>query len=350
MALAMSEASAIAANPSTSVHPKETTAHPTLPSSYPAWLRTGCEDEWRSTLSVYKELDEIDWKSRSVRLSFCRQDAWFAVNIVDRTVRIVSNCCHLRWCPLCSKARSHFIGDSVTSWVRKHPRPKILTLTLAHSDDSLDSQITRLYSCFRELRRLKSWSRSVRGGIWFFQVKISKESQQWHPHIHIMLDSEYIPHAYLKTLWHRITGDSEIVDIRTIYSPRTAAQYVARYAARPAQLHQLPCHYRLEIMQALHGRRLCGSFGTAKDVDLSGKSPLPPSDTFSVMSWGAVRDMSSHNPSVALLLRHYATGEPLPLSFDFRSLAEQIRPTIPVEDPPARARDPDPLLFSPSDG
>jgi hypothetical protein len=252
-----------------SVHPQETSEHYTQHHRYREHLILPVQAEYDATDQTYTAIDRRDYKTRSFDLMQCKTDAWLAVSNRTRHVIVLSHSCRLRWCPLCSKTRSRLIADGVTSWLKTHPRPKILTLTLKHSTESLDSQITRLYACFRELRRAKFMKTSIRGGIWFFQVKWIKETSQWHPHLHCLLDSEYIPHGILKQAWKRVTGDSEIVDIRVIYKAKTAAEYVARYAARPAMLSELPTSRRVECVDSLHNRRLLGKWGSANEIVFS---------------------------------------------------------------------------------
>lgn len=329
-----------------SVHPQETTKHQFPSTAYQDILRNTCFEEWVATKQTYEDLDRIDHKLRAWNLTTCRDNAWFAVNLVDRRVRILSDSCKLRWCPLCSRARSSFLSAAVTAWLKSHARPKLLTLTLAHSPDSLDSQISRLYACFRQLRRLSLWKRLVHGGIWFFQIKMIKKTLEWHPHIHILLDSEYIPHGLLKAAWLSVTGDSTIVDIRTIYNPQTASNYVARYSARPCRLSDLDASYRLEIVQALHGRRLCGKFGTAQTCDLSGRSPDDPADLYSVLAWDSVKANCEKHPGVKILWAYYCSQEPLPLEFDVTALADEFNQG--TDGPPAPFHPPesDPFLFA----
>jgi len=108
----------------------------------------------------------------------------------------------------------------------------------------------------------------VHGGLWFFHLKLSKPSGQWHTHIHCLLDAEYYPQYYLREAWRAVTGGSYIVDIRPIRNPNKAANDAARYAARPGTLTPLSLSQRLEVYHSFHGRRLCGTFGTAKGVPL----------------------------------------------------------------------------------
>lgn len=347
MAFADSNPSSVELSAEPSVHPQETTEHNPLATSYRSRLLEPVREEFEATRGVYAKLDRRDGKYRTWNLDGCRTDAHFAVSKRERTVTVLTNSCRLRWCPLCSKSRAKFVGESVCSWVKLHPRPKLLTLTLAHSSDSLDSQITRLYACFRELRRRRFVRDAIRGGIWFFQVKKTQSTNQWHPHVHVLLDSEYMAHGVLKQLWSNITGDSHIIDIRVIRNPKVASEYVSRYSARPAKLSELSPDERMELVESLHSRRLCGKFGTASEVDLSGKSNHTSSDYHTIISWSKARDSFLKLPVLRLLYQCYKTGEPLPDEVKIEKLVSQFNPppfTLGVISSPL---EPDPYLFDP---
>jgi hypothetical protein len=67
----------------------------------------------------------------------------------------------------------------------------------------------------------------------------------------------------LSSVWHEITGDSSIVDVRPILSAEEACKYVAKYAAKgtDAGTYHNPVALR-EYIAAIKGRRLIASFGT----------------------------------------------------------------------------------------
>ncbi|GAI69077.1 unnamed protein product, partial [marine sediment metagenome] len=220
----------------TSVHTEETSVQ--LPSrlSYGEELRLKYPNEWDATADAYSAWDSDDGGSRLDRLEECRAYAWFAIHETTGIVRVLSSACHLRWCPLCAEARARFLAHSVRAWYKSARAPKLLTLTLRHSDTPLQSQIDFLYECFRKLRRSKYISSRVRGGIWFFQIKWSKKTAAWHPHIHALIDADFIPQAQIKARWAKFTKGSDVVDIRACWSPDSAANHVGRYATRPGTL------------------------------------------------------------------------------------------------------------------
>ncbi len=344
MALALQATQPSGAIRPTSVHPQETSGSPRPWQSYKTKIVSSMRLEYEITDETYHLIDLRDHKFRCGTMMLCRSDAWLAVNLITRTVSVVSSSCRLRWCPICSRAKAVHIAEGVTEWLETHKRPKLLTLTLKHSSDSLDKQVTRLYACFRTLRKQKYYRDNIHGGIWFFQVKWIEQSQSWHPHLHCLLDSEYLPHAVLKRTWKAITGDSDVVDIRVIRSPKHAAEYVARYAARPALLADLPYNKRIEIMDSLHSRRLCGKWGSASEINFRGKNTAAVTDYKPIAYYSRMHQHCRLSAWARLLWDCYRTGNPVPMCWDLEAIDGNIQTQIcgtPV------AVEPDPQLFLP---
>lgn len=253
----------------TSVHNIETTGTPRIYESYRAFRASSCPDELQATEELYSYMDNQEGKDRLSLLNGCRKLAWFARNKETNHVHVISSACRLRWCPLCSTGRCGYITHNLIPWISGLKHPRFLTLTLRHSNASLTCQINSLYTHFRTLRKNKWFRDHVAGGVWFFQIKLSSKVDQWHPHIHCILHGKYIPQLELSKLWLKITKTSNIVDIRMVRNPKEAADYVARYSARPAKLAKYPLTLRVEIFNSMHRRRLCGTWGSARGVSLS---------------------------------------------------------------------------------
>jgi len=105
---------------------------------------------------------------------------------------------------------------------------------------------------------------SMRGGIWFLQVKRGRGDHKWHPHLHIVADSDYIDKQALSLAWLQATGNSYIIDIRSIKNESEVADYVARYSSLPCRLTDFTKADRVEIATVLHGVRLSSCFGTGR--------------------------------------------------------------------------------------
>lgn len=262
-------------------------------------------------MRLYETIDQSQGTEKASRMSDCRTSAWFVRNTLTGEVQIASSSCKLRWCPLCAKARAAYLSHEVAAWLRSKNFPKFVTLTLKHSNAPLADQVNYLYACFRQLRRHREIVKSFHGGIWFFQIKFEKNSGEWHPHIHIVVQGRYFPKRRLAAIWLKITKNSNIVDIRPCRDPKRAANDIARYASRPGNLIELNLDRAQELYLAMYGRRLCGTWGTARSVSLRPKPIQHKSEWESIGSWVVVTTLAIHDARAKEILN--AWREKLPL-------------------------------------
>lgn len=290
---------------------EETTGSSTSIPTYGERLRQSCTNQYNAASQIYSYLDELNGSSKHFTLENCRSSSWFVRNIVSGEVRVASNSCHLRWCPVCSDSRRSYISHSVAGWVEHQSFPKFLTLTIMHSNAPLSHQIDHLYKYFRLLRKRKEFKDSVPGGFWFFQIKKSKSSGQWHPHLHCLISGKYIPQKRLVHIWKEITGTSTIVDIRPIRDPAKACNDAARYAACPGSLAGLSFEDALELVECMHGRRICGTWGTALKVSLRPPTSVDQAEWESVGEWFSVMREKDQNESARAILDAWQFNHPL---------------------------------------
>jgi len=279
----------------TSVHTEETTDSLSPFQSYRHYRRSLCADEFTAAESMYSRLDERDEVRRVEILDDCRKSAWFVRNVETGKVHVASNSCRLRWCPMCSRAKSMYITHNVRPWIESLHTARFLTLTLKHTNAPLSTQIDKLYADFRKLRKDTQFKQLCVGGVWFFQIKLSADSQQWHPHLHCILAGKWISQLWLSKKWLQITNSSSIVDIRMVRDPGKAANEVARYAATPARLNELDSDQRVEVFDAMHRRRMCGTWGIAKSMSLSSPRSVDKSKYEDLGSWFVVLGLSDAN-------------------------------------------------------
>ena len=225
-------------------------------------------DAYIRACEIYADVDGGFGGKFSSRLKQCRKIAWFVQNAETKKLRVRSSRCKLRWCPICRDVQRMIVTRAVDEWLEVQKYPKMMTLTLRHSDDPLEIQINRIYSAFRKLRRRAYFQRLITGGVWFFQLKFNLRTEQWHPHIHCLVAGKFLPHTRLKELWRNITGDSYVVDIRPVKNLENASTEVARYATSPADLTTVNLEEAKTVHYATKHRRICGSWGTAKKVIL----------------------------------------------------------------------------------
>lgn len=249
----------------------ETTVQPNSTSTYREFLISGIRTKMAIAESLYESIDSATQKKRAVSLRGCRTIAWFVRHKESGQIRVAANSCHLRWCPLCAKTRRYFLQSSVGKWIRGLNRPKFLTLTLRSQEAPLAVQIDYMYKFFRQFRLTKFAKKHFHGGIWFFQVTKNEKTGLWHPHLHIAIDGKYVDIKQISKQWERITHGSSIVDIKEVKDPKKCAEYVSRYASQPCSLESLDANSRVDLFNAFSGRRIVGTWGSAKGVDVAGK-------------------------------------------------------------------------------
>jgi hypothetical protein len=252
---------------------KETSEQTTDTTSYRQFAIAACRRDIDFADSIYQAIDRADSSHKAAVFRGCRTSAWFVRHNVSGEIRVASSKCHARWCPLCIKSRRYVITLAAIKYITAIDRPKFLTLTMKHSNAPLKNQIENLYRNFKEFRRRPWTKKRLKGGIWFFQIKRSEQSGQWHPHLHILLDAKFTPKEEISEKWLETTKSSNIIDIRAIHNAKKAAEYVARYSAAPCRLVDYSIDDALEIVRALHGQRIVGTFGTAKGIKLSAQKP-----------------------------------------------------------------------------
>jgi Replication protein len=150
--------------------------------------------------------------------------------------RLRASYCHNRHCEPCAKARAGLIAANLRNKLeakaaKDGDRFRFITLTLKHSDAPLADQIKRLQQSFTRLRQTAFWKRSQRGGCSMIEVKLT-EKGEWHPHLHIIGEGDFLRQETLSREWKKITKDSFRVDVRKIASAKDAVHYVSKYVCK----------------------------------------------------------------------------------------------------------------------
>jgi hypothetical protein len=175
---------------------------------------------------------------------------------------------------------------------------------LRKSNRPLDQVIDRLYRSFNNLRRRPQWEAHIAGGAAMLEVKRTPHTPTtpWHVHLHCVVSlRSFWPQKAISELWHDVTGDSYIVDIRAIRNPTDLGRYVAKYAAKGsgADIAADPADFATFIM-ATKARRLCLTFGNWRGIRLN----EPLADCEQIDDWQLLCTLND-------LLARAALGQPL---------------------------------------
>lgn len=185
-------------------------------------------------------------------------------------------------CPLCAIRRgAKALGAYLARWQviqgeRPELRPYLLTLTVKNGDD-LEERQNHLTSSLRKLMTHRRhfnagvarapWTElcKAQGGV--YTLELTNKGNGWHPHAHMIVLAASEPcQEALSAEWHRITGDSFIVDCRPITGdPSEGFMEVFKYAVK---FSDLSLEDNWQAAQVLKGKRLLNSFGLFRGVEI----------------------------------------------------------------------------------
>lgn len=146
-----------------------------------------------------------------------------------------------------------------------------VTFTVKNDPDLAERQ-AHLESCLRLLHRRRSRNNTnseilkAHAAIWSFEV--TNKGNGWHPHAHAIWLCHTAPDMWkLQREWEAITGDSFMVHVRPLdeADPVGAFLEVCKY---PLKFGDLEDGDRLHAYKILRGKRLQGSFGAFRGLDV----------------------------------------------------------------------------------
>ncbi len=202
------------------------------------------------------------------RFHGCGQGAYVMRHKETGEYRVRGTACKVRVCPACRPLiRARVYERIFAEFEHTAPRDlKFITLTMRHSGAPLADQLLNLRMAFRRLRSRSLWKRHVSGGFAVVELSFSENDNCWHPHLHIVCRSTFIPHHALRTAWLASTTNSMIVDIRPVKSKGRAIEYVCKYVAKlpdPGTLDR-PDYRFAELFIALYNGHLLITFGRVR--------------------------------------------------------------------------------------
>lgn len=213
-----------------------------------------------------KILPRIEGRPKRIeRFNECGTRAWLQWSPSRQARRVIANCCRQRHCPACRSWHARRTRSQI-AYAMTGSRPndwKLVTLTKRHSSAPLAVQLDHLAADFRRLRQRQIWRSAVAYGYAVIEITWSAETNQWHPHLHILARSRYIPQRDLSQNWRSITHGSFIVDIRAVKQLQYAINYVTAYVCKPPSATVFESDDLLaEWYAATTARRSLIAFGT----------------------------------------------------------------------------------------
>jgi len=179
--------------------------------------------------------------------------------------------CGDRFCPICSYVRQSRIRNRLNFLVKSVDRRvgycfKHLTLTIKNQTN-LFSMTRTILKSFRKLRATRSWKNHVAGGA--FVVEVTGNSDNWHVHLHVIIQSKYYAFAEILKLWSNLSPGRGVY-IQNIPKNQIVG-YLTKYLSKTSTLDA----DRSELNKALKGIRLFHAFGSWFALNKKYKPPKP---------------------------------------------------------------------------
>lgn len=211
--------------------------------------------------------DEWDDDQRHAEKSvtkLCNCGRYAAVYQDPKTGEIIQSqaLCKHRLCPKCNAIRSARMAGALDGHIEKLNSPRMLTLTLKHSDAHLKDQVKHLVESYRRLRRSNQYKAKIKGGVAVIEIKWSARDGCWHPHMHVLVDGAYWEQSQISKAWEIASKGSKIVDIRMIHDRAKASRYISKYVAKVGDIDGVPIERVAELGRALHGLRMVQTSGS----------------------------------------------------------------------------------------
>ena len=220
-------------------------------------------------------LEKNGYDTEARTISTCHEVSHLAGCKECQNVRYILHKCGHRLCPICSYHVSRMRADFLQRISAKLAHPKLVTLTIPSQGNDHAGAFQALIKGFRSLRRDPLF-RHVKGGAYSYEV--IPHEDYFHIHLHLLIDSPYIPIKILFSAWRRILNTRYAsVDVRAATNAK-AREYITKYAAKNHSISTNP-DLIWKLYEAIKGRRLFGTFGTwynAKlDDDPTADDPKP---------------------------------------------------------------------------
>ena len=197
-------------------------------------------------------------------------------------------------CPLCAIRRASkktlLYGKKVQELLSNNPNLNLYYVVLTVKDDeNLEKAYQHLTKAQKTLvqrrkdaqKYLKTGNKKyisamsssfarVEAGAYSIEVKRGKNSGLWHPHTNFLLLTEHdIKKEDLINEWESITGDSFIVHCEKVSSNQNIKDTLIEIFKYAMKFSEMELEDNLFAWETLKGRRMTGSFGAFRGLDVN---------------------------------------------------------------------------------
>ncbi len=167
--------------------------------------------------------------------------------------------CESRWCPRCARVRGFKVLRRLRKLLKKMRSKKGHMLMLLTISKRRSGYLTRekVAQFSKDVRRLINTCYPKKSGCG--ALSVWEVGKRMNLHAHCIVYGPYVSQRTLSRLWLEITGDSFIVDIRTVHSYKGALDYVTKYLSKVPRLEE--DNQYSQLVKSFHRIRRLHTFG-----------------------------------------------------------------------------------------
>jgi len=207
---------------------------------------------------VYKAYGYLD---RAKKVSACGQSyVEWACHECGECWTVAEFRCDDRLCYLCARSRVARLLGSYGGALKAVKNAKMVTVSMrSRPIGELKDAVKELWDAFSRLRHRDIW-KTVLGAIVSLEITFNTKEQTWHPHLHILVDSEFIVWKRLRDAWVECTnGEGSAVYIQKCIGgwERELVKYITKVSDLVENEQALR-----EFLDFARGRRFLRTYGS----------------------------------------------------------------------------------------
>ncbi len=109
--------------------------------------------------------------------------------------------------------------------------------------------------------------------------------------------------------------------------------HVARYASCPCKLSDLPIDDRLDVYYAMHGRRICGTWGICRPVKLRPQKPDDSDSWQNIGSWSFIVNTLDDYVESSMIFSAWKNNKTMPEKVTVNPIELEINYDLPPPEP-----------------
>lgn len=273
---------------------------------------TSPPEKYKINLEIFKKRAVAKYLSRALILSLIDLDSplkqsywrtWHCSNVLlQEGKKITSKYCNNRWCLVCNRIRTAKLIKAYLPEVKKMSNPQFITLTIPNvSASELKNTIEGMISEFVLIKNVFVRRRGLRiNGIRKLEVTYNKTTNEYHPHLHLIVDGievakalvlewlQRYPDADKRGQDIRFAHESSMIELFKYSTKLTTKSLITKENGKT--IVQVNVEALDVIFQAMYGRRIFQAMGSIRQVsedieEIDGQIIEDLKDNLDVWTW-----------------------------------------------------------------